>query len=120
MIAPGFTFLSPTPSYDTEHLYVVIAVIDASEVLFVNITSKKQNSDRSCELTKGDHPFITHESVINYADAKKAQINMLESAIKNNIMKSHQPVSPELLGRILNGALESPLFPEGMKKYIRL
>lgn len=50
MIVAGYTFLSPTPPYDTKHLYIVIAIIDNAEALFVNVTTKKENKDDTCIL----------------------------------------------------------------------
>lgn len=117
MINPGFTFLSRTPEYKTQHLYIVISIIN-TKALFVNVTTKKVSSDVCCVLNVGDHNFITRESVINYGDAKTAEIKNLEQAIKKHYMKSNEPVTDSLLSRIIKGAKNSNAFPQGFLKYL--
>ncbi|MBI4949255.1 MAG: hypothetical protein HY955_03825 [Deltaproteobacteria bacterium] len=116
MIPVGATFLTPTPSCDTEHLYIIIAIED-KKALFVNITTKKEKSDCSCVLNKGDHSFIKWPSVINYAEAKECDISKIERALQSKIFKAHKPVSPELLERIINGAKISQSLPSNLLKY---
>lgn len=119
MITPGFTFLSRTPQYETEHLYIIIVLLsDNEEAIMVNVTTRKDSSDTSCILCIGDHDFISRDSVINYKDAKKSKVSLLVSAIKANVIRSHSPVSEDILQRIYLGALSSPFFPEGFKQYI--
>ena len=118
MISTGFAFLSPTPEYETNHLYIVISIINNIEVLFVNVTTKKKNSDTSCILTSEDHDFIIHDSVINYADAKIAKIENLQKAIDSQVIHPQKPVSISGLERIQKGALNSNAFPQGYLKYI--
>jgi hypothetical protein len=36
----------------------------------VSVTTKRPYSDTTGGLSAGDHPFIKHESVIHYADAR--------------------------------------------------
>lgn len=119
MVEIGITFLSPTPPYSTEHMFIVIAVDNnINEALFVNVTTKKPSSDTSCLLKVGDHPFIKHESVINYADTQKTSIDNLEKAFTAGILKTQQSVSQPLLERILRGAKKSDALPEKYKKYL--
>ena len=62
--------------------------------------------------------FITHDSVINYGDTKDAQISKIEEAISKGIFTPQDPVSDELLKRILKGALSSPDLSQKYLKYI--
>ncbi len=117
MITTGFTFLSPTPEYETHHLYIVISIVD-TKALFVNVTTKKAGSDVSCVLNVEDHDFITHESIINYGDARIAEIAKLKEAIEKQIIKPNKPVTDNLLNRILKGAKNSKAFPQGYLKHI--
>ncbi len=119
IIAPGFTFLSPTPEYNTNHLFIVISVnTDKTKAFFVNVTTKKESSDTSCVLKVGDHEFITRDSVINYADATVSEIDKLEQAIKMNVIKPHKPTTGDLLNRVLKGAFNSEALPKGYLKYL--
>jgi hypothetical protein len=118
MISPGFAFLSKRPSYPTEHLHIVISPIIDGKVLLVNVTSKKFDSDDTCVLCVGDHEFIKHDSVINYADAHDPEIDKMQEAILQKIFKPQPPVSEALLRRIQAGALISPAFKPAFIKYI--
>lgn len=118
MIVTGYAFLAPTPPYDTRHLYIVIAIIGEDKALFVNVTTKRENRDDTCILRENDHDFIKHDSVINYGDAKIAQISKIEEAISGGIFTTQAPVSDKLLKRILRGALNSSDLPLKHLKHI--
>lgn len=118
MIKPGVTFLSPNPDYPTEHLYIIISPIIEERVLFVNVTTKKESSDTTCILKKGDHPFIRHDSVINYGDAKDTEVKLIKKAIETKLFALQDPISDALLKRIQQGALTSPAFTPKYLKYI--
>ncbi len=118
MITTGFAFLSPTPGYpDTFHLYIIISIVD-TKALLVNVTTKKASSDVSCVLQVGDHDFITHESVINYGEARIAETDNLKEAISKKEIKPKKPITDDLLIRILKGARNSKAFPQGYLKYL--
>jgi hypothetical protein len=115
MLNAGSTFLLPTPPrYDTKHLWVVLAII-ADKTLAVNVTSKTLDCDMSCMLRKGDHNFILHDSIINYADAMLMKSSELEAVIKANGVTLKDPVSYRLLSKIKAGAKVSDAFPTGLR-----
>jgi hypothetical protein len=118
MIPPGYTFLSRRPGYFILHLHIVISKIISGKVLIVNITTPKTNSDYTCVLKKADHPFIRHDSIVNYADAVDAQIELVKKAIRENTFIPDTPISEELLKRIQEGALKSDAFPPRLLMYI--
>lgn len=118
MIVPGFTFLSRRPPYYTPHLYIVISPIINGMVVFVNITTPKWGSDDTCILRIGDHDFITHDSIINYGDAKETKVDLLREAISKRYMTPQPPISADILKRIQEGAWKSKAFPESLLKYI--
>ncbi len=61
----GDTFKIPQPetSLDT-HLWVVISdpAADAENILIVNFTTSRADSDKACILQPGEHPFVRHET----------------------------------------------------------
>ncbi|MEE9615035.1 MAG: hypothetical protein V3W31_08845 [Thermodesulfobacteriota bacterium] len=122
MPSVGDTFLSPTPQFDTKHLYIIIAEETSSDkLLVVNVTSPKDNCDTTCVLLKGEHPFIKYPSIINYADAIEMDRPKVAEALSNKnaqLILPHKPVSGELLERIRTGALTSPAFPPKYLKYL--
>lgn len=54
------------------HLWMVISdpEQDPHRVLLVNFTTWTPRQDPACVLQEGDHPFIHHETCVNYADAR--------------------------------------------------
>jgi CTP:molybdopterin cytidylyltransferase MocA len=122
----GDTFLAQPNSSSKPHLYVVISNPEnnAGNVIHVNLTSKKEWSDCSCVLQPGDHPFVTRETVVNYASATMCEAVYIDQAMGPTFypraLFPNTPVSNEVLERIQLGALQSPLFPSGFKPVIEI
>lgn len=118
MLSVGDTFHARAPKSTDKHLYIVIAIHEFTEdALFVNVTTDNGKHERCCTLQRGDHPFIRHNSTVNYGDAKTSHIGKIEKAISSGIFISDKPVSQSLLKRIQEGALHSQAFPP---KYLPL
>lgn len=68
----GDAFLINTPP-NGQHLYIAIANISHNSYLFVNVTTKRVNSDTSCILVPGTGvpEFITRESIVAYKFARE-------------------------------------------------
>lgn len=113
MIPVGSTFLILTPPFfKTKHLYILIAAEErTNKGLIVNITTSKDGCDKSCVVMPGEHSFLNHESVINYADSKIVAISSLEEALSKGAITPHDPVNPKLLKRIRDNGLKSPAIP---------
>jgi hypothetical protein len=117
----GDTFLLPKRSSDPEHLWIIVAETDplSRKAICVNITTERPHSDKTCQLDRGDHPFVTHASVIFYQDAREIDLTMVEKAlaagIKDFVCIAHLPCSSELLARIQKGLIDSKFTPKGIK-----
>lgn len=87
----------------------------------MNATTKREGSDLSCVLKPGDHPRITHESVIQYADAFDITPRSLVQGekIAPDYYKKVEPASPSLIRRIQEAGLRSPHLAERYKQMIR-
>ena len=76
--SPGVTFL--IPSNKGPHLHFILTLPlrrnQSEEVLVVGITSTKVDPDFT--LSIGDHPFIEHESYINYPQAQIISVKTIE------------------------------------------
>jgi hypothetical protein len=122
----GDTFLAQPSSSSKPHLYVVISSPENNEgkVIHVNLTGKKEWSDCSCVLQPGDHPFVSKETVVNYASATMCLAVHIDQAMGPTFypraLFPNAPVSDEVLERIQLGALHSPYFPSGFKPVIEL
>lgn len=126
MMKEGDAFLGAPPGR-TKHLWVVITEPDESGcVVLVNVTTateSKQRLDRSCVLDVGDHPFIKHQSLINYQDALKCRADAIDAAIQSlptTCIEQRERFQPSVLRRIKKGALESDSMPRKLKAMIKL
>jgi len=103
----GDAFLLSTPPND-KHLFVVVTPTQNGKYLCVNVISKRNNSDTFCVLQQGDHPFIRHDSVINYKKARE-----VDPAVIQN-----QSVSSAVLNRIQHGGIISRRLKNKYKNYL--
>jgi len=121
----GDTFLIPKNSKATEHLWVIVTEVDAvsNTAVCVNVTTRQSHSDTTCILVPGDHPFVRHESVINFSDAREMPINLVEQALqtrtKQFVCQPHDPCDAALLVRIQQGLLNSKQTPKGIKAHCK-
>lgn len=119
MFSIGNTLLICTPPNNKEHLFIIIAIEKSSQTaLLVNITTPKIGYDNSCCIAFGEHPYVVHDSIINYADSRITAIANLEYCLQNGIFKKHTPVSGQLLKKIQDGALKSPDIRKGHLKFL--
>jgi hypothetical protein len=116
----GDTFTLHDRNVD-EHLWVVISdpLSDPSDpVVIVNLTSRTADKDPTCIVNPGEHPFVTHPTVVNYRDAKAVSNTDLEHLLGLNHLHSHEPLSPVVLSRIREGAARSKFIREGCRKIL--
>jgi hypothetical protein len=110
MISLGDTFWAQNPnSNNPPHLYFVItdSIRNGGRVLLVNMTERKTGSDESCILKRGDHPSVTKESVIQYAEAIFPEARKIEQVAYTGVFKSGVRAESSLVRRILAGAMIS-------------
>lgn len=104
----GDAFLLDTPP-NKEHLYIAIAQTSGSNYLFVNVTSRRPNSETACILLPGpDVPsFISHESVIAYQFAREMDATTLARLITAGSPTPKGSCSAAVLKQIQQGGLVS-------------
>lgn len=104
----GDAFLISTPP-NGSHLYIAIAQTSASAYLFVNITSRKSNSENACVLRPGlgVPDFIVRESVVAYQFAREMNVDELSELIKIGSRTSNGSCSVSVLTKIQQGGLTS-------------
>lgn len=103
----------------TGHLYFIVARSDANELVFFNATTLRANVDTTCVIEGGEHPAITHKSVVLYSRGDlippAAQAQM---AAEPQNYPPNAPASSSLLLRIQRGALRSPQTPIKLQKIV--
>ncbi|MEG5061257.1 hypothetical protein QUB60_26085 [Microcoleus sp. A2-C5] len=104
----GDAFLLDTPP-NSEHLYIAIAQTSESSYLFVNVTSRRPNSEDACILLPGSGvpSFIIRESVIAYQFAREMNDTELAGLITAGSPIPKGSCSVAVLAQIQQGGLVS-------------
>lgn len=104
----GDAFLLDTPP-NREHLYIAIAQTSENNYLFVNVTSRRPNSETACILHPGPGvtSFIVRESVIAYQFAREMNVTELASLITADSPIPRGTCSSAILDQIQQGGLVS-------------
>lgn len=118
---PGATFFL---KIDKSHLWVIITVPAGPEDAFlaVNMTSVSENGPRdpACILNKGDHPFVKHQTEINYDRTLEMSLQGPKGLLANrDYIVTNRPVSAKILNKIQRGAINSRFMKERFKDIIR-
>jgi hypothetical protein len=104
----GDAFLLTTPPND-RHLYISIAQISDDSYLFVNVSTRRENSETTCILMpSSDVPqFIKNESVIVYKYARKISIVEIEKLMAQGECTTKGCCSTNIIEQIQQGGLVS-------------
>ena len=122
MLKAGDTVLMPKDLDSTPHLWIISTDPDASRhVVIVNVTTLRPHSDRTTILKRGDHPYIEHDSVVFYADARIVDSANVENLVrlKGDLAIQCDACSDELLQRVRGGLLDSENTPNKVLAYCK-
>ena len=120
MKAVGDTFIVPNPFNKKDHLYIVIGLTEKGDPIAVNLTTTEIDRS-SCILDKGEHPFVTQRSAVNFWDARKPMsLAALQVGLKQGIVKPHVAMSRSVVNRIIEAAQASRLFPDVLKQHLKV
>ena len=96
---------------DGGHLWLVISNSQLDPVVVVSVTTWRPDKDQNCVLNVGDHQFLKHKSCIAYDLAKCVSPDKLRLWLDQGEIVIHDPASPELVFRLLDGAAASRRIP---------
>jgi hypothetical protein len=116
----GDAFLLDTPP-NLQHLYIAIAQTSEDNYLFVNVTSRRANSETACILLPGDDVpgFIVNESVIAYQYAREINATELAGLITAGSPIPKGTCSLDILEQIQQGGLISKRLRNGHKTALK-
>ena len=101
----GWTLLIPSGPGDRSHLFIVINNPgEDEEAVLACLSSIHARADRTCIVNPGDHPFVRHESYIDYRHCRTDSIPHLTTLLERRYVTRHEDASDELVERILDGA----------------
>jgi hypothetical protein len=107
----GDAFLLDTPP-NSEHLYIAIAQTTETDYLFVNVTSRRPNSDTSCILLPG-------EDVPSFV-AREISIEELGGLITTGSPIPKGFCSERILQQIQQGGLDSKRLKNKYKNALKI
>lgn len=126
----GNTLLVPSgPKDGHKHLFALMldpsVVDDYGEtpfVLMACVSSVVNDTpgDDSCLLGKGDHPFIGHDSFVDYRFTRLEQVEIVQKRIQEGVFIEKDACSPELIKKIIQGALKSRRINREHKRILEL
>ena len=95
------------------HLWIVVSRPTAEGMIaVVNLESHRARAgghDESCVLLQpGEHPFVRRTTCVNYRRAKMESEAVFDSKARVGRRVAWDPLGPELLRRIQEGALTTP------------
>lgn len=106
------------------HLWMVLTSEGANgQVVVANLTThdpeKYWCSERCVLVRPGEHPYPERDSCVFYRDAFLTSASVLRRGVDNRTYRMNEPLSAELLARVRQGALDSPLALADVQAAIR-
>jgi hypothetical protein len=103
------------------HLWVVCTLPDAERrVIAINMTTMRLGSDTSCIIRNNEHPYVAHDTVMNYEQAIEWDISAQQGILdRPESCPPKAPVRDVILTRIQNGALKSTFASPKVQQRIR-
>ena len=112
LICAGRTILFQPSSSQKRHLWLILTdpIGSSREVIAVMVRSRKQYTDHTVVLQKGDHPFVRHSTSVEYSTAARFKVSRLQRGSLESDM------DPDLLQRVRDGLLRSPYTVRAIKR----
>jgi hypothetical protein len=117
MLGLGDTVLLKKPRQETAHLWAIVTAANpqTDEVIIVNFTTQRPDSDTTVVIQPGEHRFVKHPTVAFFADARTSKLADLQDATVWGQAHQDDPLTPELLRRVQEGLLASQMTPKKIK-----
>ena len=111
--------MMPLPRTGVPHLWIVLTDPDpkTEKVVAVMVVSQKTTTDKTVTLNVGDHPFIDHESNLDYGGATLFDVERLEHEIRTVDRALREDLPTELFEAVRKGVFISSRTIHWMKEY---
>ena len=110
---PGDAFLYEFP-HNGKHLCIVVSTaLDESQkkvlrCVYLTTVRNTGYEDLTCIFRPGDHPFLRHESYVDYSQILIVYEEFLLEKLSIQFGCTKDPITPKQLQKIKEGALRSP------------
>lgn len=104
----GRAFLLVGGPVGKAHLWFLLTDPDTTgRVLQAMLVSSQPHTDKTVVIIQGDHPWVRHESNIDFGGARFFPVSKLASANAQGRLRLEADMTPELLARVQTGLLAS-------------
>ena len=122
---PGDTFLYKHPK-EKKHLMIVVCTTTPDPVIgeilhcvYVTTLYKTGEEDAVCIFQENDHPFINHDSYIEYSQLLHVCANYLQNQIAIGFAVPREPIKPEQLQKIKTAAsISDAIHPTDLQYFL--
>ncbi len=115
----GTSFLMPAPGGSaTPHLWIIITDPDPQCVI-VSLSTLRHAKDQTVILRPGDHPFVQHDTMVFYLDARIVDVNVLQALVDDRSAVLHADCPASTLKLIQSGAHASDFTPRKVAQFCR-
>ena len=118
----GFCFLGPPEGKDAKrHLKIILTEPNAAGFVAVATvtTLRKYDPQSSYILRKGDHPFIKHDSVVNFKRAVvKRAVDIISGQFSGELVPKEE-LDPAVFERVLKAAKSAKRIHERVKALLQ-
>ncbi len=116
----GDTFLLPVGPQAWPHLWIVVTHPRpaSTEAIVVSVTSLRNSVDQTTILRPGDHPFIRHDSVVHFGDARIVYGSKIDDLIASGAVRANARCIDQLIDEIESGLRSSPFTPKKILRFV--
>lgn len=115
----GWTLLIPSGPSGKHLFFVLNDVPPAGELILAPLCSvrgrdgkTKKRVDKTCLLDVGVHPFVRHESYIEYFLLRSDPVAYIQEMLRRDHFVRREDASEELVEQIIDGACRSKRVPQ--------
>ena len=117
----GETVLMPVPGVAVPHLWILVTEPSQDTNLgeFVSVNSLRGGKAQTVILRRGDHPYITKDSVVYFGDARLWDTTLIDADLASGAIQGLEACSAGLLRLLQSGILNSPYTPNSILRLCR-